>query len=300
MEWPVPKSVIEVRSFLGFAGYYRRFVQDFSILAKHLTNLTKKATKYLWTEECEAEFQELKRRLTTALVLTFPSGEEGFEVYSNASHKGHVCVLMQNGNVIVYASRQLKIHEVNYLTHDLELAAVVFALKIWRHYLYGMRCRIYTDPDALSRKSSHSLGGVWIVPDELCREFQLLNLEVKNSGEVSQEVALYTLRITLSIFDEIRENQPGDVKLERVKAKMIDGRCGPFEIYADGSIRYKRRWCVPMKCEGIKKKIMEEGHCTPYSVHPGGDKLYGDLKKHFWWPKMKREIAEFVQRCLNC
>jgi len=91
----------------------------------------------VWLEECEKSFQELKRRLTTATVLTLPSRTEGFVVYSDASGKGLGCVLMQHRKVIVYASRQLKTHEVNYPVHDLELTAVVFALRIWRHYLYG-------------------------------------------------------------------------------------------------------------------------------------------------------------------
>ncbi|CAH9107428.1 unnamed protein product, partial [Cuscuta europaea] len=143
IEWRAPTSVTDVRSFLGLAGYYRRFVKDFSKIARPLTNLTKKTTKFYWDEDCEAAFQELKKRLTTAPVLTLPSGTEGFDIYSDASKKGLGCVLMQNRKVVAYASRQLKVHEVNYPTHDLELAAVVFALKIWRHYLYGAQCKIY-------------------------------------------------------------------------------------------------------------------------------------------------------------
>ncbi|XP_031127569.1 uncharacterized protein LOC116029662, partial [Ipomoea triloba] len=149
IEWEPPKSVTEVRSFLGLAGYYRRFVQDFSKIARPLTNLLKKTTKYSWSGECEQAFQELKKRLTTAPVLTLPVGTEGYELYTDASHKGLGCVLMQHGRVIAYASRQLKPHEANYPTHDLELAAVVFALKIWRHYLYGVTCKIFTDHQSL-------------------------------------------------------------------------------------------------------------------------------------------------------
>ncbi|WP_457833166.1 ribonuclease H family protein, partial [Staphylococcus aureus] len=129
--------MIEVRSFLGLAGYYRRFVEGFSRIATPLTQLTRKDIKFVWSKECEKSFQELKRRLISAPVLTIPSGSDGFVIYSDASGKGLGCVLMQHGKVIAYASRQLKEYERNYPTHDLELAAVVFALKIWRHYLYG-------------------------------------------------------------------------------------------------------------------------------------------------------------------
>jgi hypothetical protein len=149
VNWVRPTNVSEVRSFLGLAGYYRRFVEGFSCIATPLTRLTWKNAKFEWTNECERSFQELKQWLVSASVLTIPSSSSGFVIYSDASHKGLGCVLMQHGKVVAYASRQLKSYEQNYPTHDLELAAVVFALKIWRHYLYGERCEIYTDHKSL-------------------------------------------------------------------------------------------------------------------------------------------------------
>ena len=148
-EWPRPTTATEVRSFLGLAGYYRRFVENFARLAGPLTKLTRKGAKIEWTKECEDSFQELKQRLVSAPVLTIPTGDGDFVIYSDASKEGLGCVLMQKGKVIAYASRQLKIHEKNYPTHDLELAAIIFALKIWRHYLYGERCAIYSDHKSL-------------------------------------------------------------------------------------------------------------------------------------------------------
>ncbi|GJW00415.1 putative nucleotidyltransferase, ribonuclease H [Tanacetum coccineum] len=129
-KWPRPTTVTEVRSFLGLAGYYRCFVKGFSRLALPLTQLMRKSEKFVWTDERQESFEELKRRLVSAPILTLPSGSGGFQIYSDASKKGLGCVLMQHGKVIAYASRQLKPYEVNYPTHDLELAAVVFALKI--------------------------------------------------------------------------------------------------------------------------------------------------------------------------
>ena len=147
--WGPPKTPTEIRSFLGLAGYYRRFIQDFSKIASPLTKLTKKKMDFVWGKEQDGAFQELKTKLTQALVLTLPEGTEDLVVYSDASYNGLGCVLMQKGKVIAYASRQLKPHKVNYPVHDLELAAVVFALKIWRHYLYGVKCTIYTDHKSL-------------------------------------------------------------------------------------------------------------------------------------------------------
>ena len=147
--WEQPRTVTEVHSFLGLAGYYRRFVQDFSILTFPLTRLTRKNVKFEWDENCEQSFQQLKYCLTHAPVLTLLDDNGNFEIYSDASLSGLGCVLMQHGRVIAYASRQLKPHEMNYPTHDLELAAIIFALKIWRHYLYGEKCKIFTDHKSL-------------------------------------------------------------------------------------------------------------------------------------------------------
>ena len=139
----------EGRSYTELAGYYRKFVEGFAKIAAPLTRLTRKEESFLWSEACQQSFDELKRRLTSTPVLTLPSGQDGFAVYYDASRQGLGCVLMQNDKVIAYASRKLKKHGQNYPTHDLELAAVVFALRIWRHYLYGVPCRIFTDHKSL-------------------------------------------------------------------------------------------------------------------------------------------------------
>ncbi|XP_075096267.1 uncharacterized protein LOC142174380 [Nicotiana tabacum] len=144
-----PTLVSDIRSFLGLAGYYRHFVEGFSSISSPLTRLTQKKVKFQWSDACEKSFEELKKRLTSAPVLTLLEGNEGFVVYCDASGVGLGCVLMQHGKVIAYASRQLKAHEKNYPTHDLELAVVVFALKIWRHYLYGVHVDIFTDHKSL-------------------------------------------------------------------------------------------------------------------------------------------------------
>ena len=149
INWKPPKNVSEVKSFLGLAGYYRKFVEGFSKIAAPLTKLIRKYVKYDWVDTCQQSFEELKGRLTSAPILALPNGRDGFVVYSDASRQGLGCVLIQNDRVIVYASRQLKKHEENYHTHDLELATVVFDLKIWRHYLYDVPCKIFKDHKSL-------------------------------------------------------------------------------------------------------------------------------------------------------
>nr|GEU85972.1 putative reverse transcriptase domain-containing protein [Tanacetum cinerariifolium] len=144
-DWASPKTPTEIRQFLGLAGYYRRFIERFSKIAKSMTKLTQKGIKFDWGEKEENAFQLKKQKLCSALILDLPKGSKDFVVYCNASHKGLGVVLMHREKVIAYASRQLKIHETNYTTHDLELGSVVFALKIWRHYLYGTKCTVFID-----------------------------------------------------------------------------------------------------------------------------------------------------------
>ncbi|GJV22846.1 putative reverse transcriptase domain-containing protein [Tanacetum coccineum] len=164
--WEAPRTLSEVRSFLGLTGYYHRFIENFYKIAKPLTVLTQKSKTFDWGEEQKNAFQTLKDKLCNTPVLALPDRPEDFLVYCDASGLGLGCVLIQRGKVIAYASRQLKIHVKNYTTHDLELGAVMFALKIWRHYLYGIKSIIYTDHKSLrhifSQKELNMRQRCWI------------------------------------------------------------------------------------------------------------------------------------------
>ncbi|GJS64584.1 putative reverse transcriptase domain-containing protein [Tanacetum coccineum] len=215
------------------AGYYRRLIKNFSKIAKSLTIFTQKSKTFDWGEEQELAFQTLKDKLCNAPVVALPNRPKDFVVYCDASEIGLGCVLMQRGKVIAYASRQLKIHEKNYTIHDLELGVVVFALKIWIHYLYGTKSVIYTDYKSLqhifSQKELNMRQGRWI---ELFSDY-------------------------------------------------------------DCEIRYHpdRIW-VPLKGE-VRTLIMGEAHKSKYSVHLGADKIYYGLRERYWWPRMKKDIAEY-------
>ena len=149
IEWKLPRNVMEVLSFLGLVGYYKRFVKGFSMIVAPIIRLLQKNVRFEWSEKCQASFEKLTAFLTEASVLTQPTFGKEYVIFSDASLNGLEYVFMQEGKVVAYASRQLKPHEKNYPTHDLELAAFVFALKIWRHYLYREKCFIYTDHKSL-------------------------------------------------------------------------------------------------------------------------------------------------------
>jgi hypothetical protein len=337
VNWARPTSVHEIRSFLGLAGYYRRFVEGFSKLAP-LTKLTKKNETFIWSEDCERSFQEQKHRLVSAPILTLSSGTGGFVIYSDASYKGLGCVLMQNGKVIAYASRQLKVHEHNYPTHDLELAAVVFALKIWRHYIYGEHCEIYTDHKSLkyffTQKELNMRQRRWlellndydcsinyhpgkanVVPDALSRKTivgrvaimfttqkeLLLDMDRAGIELAVEEVQSYLGKLTLepTLLEQIRVAQLADEELAKIQAEVGKSGQEDFGIFEDGALRYRNHLCVPRE-DNIKRVILAEAHQSLYTVHPGSTKMNRDLREHYWWNGMKREVAQFVERCLTC
>ncbi|GJZ20978.1 putative reverse transcriptase domain-containing protein [Tanacetum coccineum] len=258
--WKAPRTLTKVRSFLGLAGYYRRFIKNFSKIAKSLTILTQKSKTFEWGEEQELAFQTLKDKLCNALVLALPDGPEDFMVYCDASRIGIGYVLMQRGKVIAYASRQLKIHEENYTTHDLELGAVVFALKIWRHYLYGTKS-LFSDYDCEIR---YHPGKANVVADSLSRKER-----VKPKGVRAMNMILQS-----SIKDRILAAQKEVVDESAGLQKGLDEM---VELRNDGALYYLDRIWVPLKGD-VRTLIMDEAHKSKYSVHQGVDKMYYDLR----------------------
>ncbi|GKC40186.1 putative nucleotidyltransferase, ribonuclease H [Tanacetum coccineum] len=307
--WKAPRTPTEVRSFLGLAGYYRRFIENFSKIAKSLTILTQKSKTFDWGEEHELAFQTLKDKLCNAPVLALPDGPEDFVVYCDASGIGLGCVLMQRGKVIAYASRQLKIHEENYTTHDLELGAVVFALKIWRHYLYGTKSVIYTDHKSLqhifSQKELNMRQRRWI---ELFSDYDceiryhpgkanvVVDALSRKETVKPKRVIAMNMILQSSIKDRILTAQKEAVDEFSVLQKGLDEM---IEQRSDGTLYYLDRIWVPLKGE-VRTLIMDEAHKSKYSVHLGADKMYYDLRDRYWWPGMKKDIAKYVSKCLTC
>jgi hypothetical protein len=334
LNWKPPTSVHEVRSFLGMAGYYRRFIPDFSKVAKPIMELLKNQTKFIWSPECEKAFRILKKSLTTALVLAQPDIEKPFDVYCDASGIGLGCVLMQEGRVIAYASRQLKRHEDHYPTRDLELAAVVHALKIWCHYLLGNTCHIYIDhkslkyiftqselnmrqrrwlelikdydlevhyhpgkanvvADALSRKNHCNCMTVKPMDYSLCYELEKLNIELVQQGQLTN------VTIESTIKDQIISAQRKNSGIAHIKEKVRTGQHIDFSIDDNDVLWFKNQLVVP-KVPELRQLILDEAHNARFSIHPGSNKMYQDLKQRFWWTKMKIEIAKYVARCDTC
>uniref|UniRef100_A0A251VQQ9 RNA-directed DNA polymerase n=1 Tax=Helianthus annuus TaxID=4232 RepID=A0A251VQQ9_HELAN len=306
--WVAPKSPSEIRSFLGLAGYYRRFISNFSKIVVPLTSLTQKERPFVWGPEQEESFQTLKDMLCNAPILTLPDGNDDFVVYCDASNLGLGCVLMQRDKVIAYASRQLKIHEKNYTTHDLELGAVVFALKIWRHYLYGTKCVVFTDHKSLQhifdQKELNMRQRRWV---ELLNDY---DCEIKYhpgkanvvADALSRKTHVKSIRCFQLVHDlqnRIRNAQYTSVNEGNLYNEMQCGAENSLVSKSDGILYYLNRIWIPDH-DDLRKFLMKEAHNTKYSIHPGADKMYHDMRTSYWWPGMKKDIATFVSKCLTC
>ncbi|GJW18646.1 putative reverse transcriptase domain-containing protein [Tanacetum coccineum] len=277
-----------------------------------MTKLTQKSVKFNWGEKEETAFQTLKQKLCSAPILALPEGSENFVVYCDASHKGLGAVLMQKEKVIAYASRQLKIHEKNYTTHDLELGAVVFALKMWRHYLYGTKCVVFTDHKSLQhildQKELNMRQRRWL---ELLSDYDcelryhpgkanvVADALSRKSRPKPLRVRALVMTIGLNLPARILNAQVEARKEENYGTEDLRGMIKNLEPRADGTLCLKNRSWIP--CFGdLRALIMHESHKSKYSIHPGSDKMYQDLKKLYWWPNMKAEIATYVSKCMTC
>ncbi|GJY28825.1 putative reverse transcriptase domain-containing protein [Tanacetum coccineum] len=276
---------------------------------KAILELIKKEELYAKFSKCEfwipkankeeATFLLIKQKVCSAPILALPEGSEDFVVYCDALHKGLGVVLMQKGKVIAYASRQLKIHEKNCPTQDLELGSVVFALKIWRHYLYGTKCTVFTDHKSLqhilNQKELNMRQHHWL---ELLSDY---DYEIRYHPRKANLV----MTIGLNLPKQILETQIEAQKPEILKNEDVGGMIRKdipkekLEPRADGTLCLNGRSWLP--CYGdLRTVIMHESHKSKYSIHPGSDKMYQDMKKLYWWPNMKANIATYVSKCLTC
>ncbi|GKF06494.1 putative reverse transcriptase domain-containing protein [Tanacetum coccineum] len=269
-----------------------------------MTKLTQKGIKFDWGDKQEAAFQLLKQKLCITPILALPKGSKDFVVYYDASHKGLGVVLMQRDKVISYASRQLKIHKKNYTTHDLELGSVVFSLKLWRHYLYRTKCTMLTDHKSLqhilNQKELNMRQRRWL---QLLSDY---DHEIRYHPGKANVVADALSRKEQSKPLRTEARKPENIKNEYVGGMLVENskdtekfRMEKLEPRTNGTLCFNGRSWLP--CYGdLRTVIMHESHKSKYSIHSGSDKMYQDIKKLYWWPNMKANIATYVSKSLTC
>ncbi|GJS27723.1 putative reverse transcriptase domain-containing protein [Tanacetum coccineum] len=253
---------------------------EFQVMPFGLTN----APAFDWGEKKEIAFQTLNQKLCSASILALPKGSENFVVYYDASYKGLGAVLMQKEKVIAYASRQLKVHEKNYTTHDLELGHILDQKKLnmrqrrWLELLSDYDYEIRYHP----RKAN-------VVADSLSQKERIKQLRVR----------ALVMMIGLYLPNQILNDQTEARKKENFVNEDLQGMINKLEPRANGTLCLNNRSWIP--CFGeLRALIMHESYKSKYSIHPGSDKMYQDLKKLYWWPNMKAEIATYVSICLTC
>jgi hypothetical protein len=322
--------VHQVCSFLGLVGYYRRFISNFSKIAKTITDLLKKGEKYVWNAGRDEAFQTLKKLMTTSLVLAQLNITRSFDVYYDASGTGLGCVLMQKGHVIAYSSWQLRRHEEHYHTHDLELAAIILALQTWWHYLLWNVVHIFTNHKSLKYiftqldlnmrqrwwlelikdydlETHYHPRKVNVIVDALSHKVHCNYLcVVHHTGEESSicvppYVALYNVTLTPSLRGEIIAAQKQDVGVSHIKRRLTEGdpKVSCFHADDEGTLWFND-WIVVPHDQRLRKKIFDETHTSKYSIHPSSTKMYHDLKAQFLWTRLNHKIAHYVVECDIC
>jgi hypothetical protein len=304
--------VIEVRSFMGLVGYYRRFIEGFSKISHPITSLQRKGVEFQWTLDCEKSFQHLKQLLTSALILRIEDPNEDFIVCTDACNEGLGGVLSQNGFGICYESRKLKEHERNYATLDLELASIVHALRKWRHYLMGKRFELRIDHNGLKylfdQPNLNARQRKWL---EFLSEYDFDINYIK--GKQNKVVDALSRRVhklhatTISMYQtdikrKIMEVANADLQYRELVTKLQKGKIPQkvdnYNLGIDGILLHKNIIFVP-NFQDLKCMIFHEMHNVPYAGHPRYRKTVAAIKSHYFWPGMKKEIVEYIARCME-
>ncbi|KAK1602151.1 hypothetical protein QYE76_017194 [Lolium multiflorum] len=304
--WPTPTNVGQVRSFHGLAGFYRRFVKDFSTIACPLNELTKKNVPFVWGKAQQKAFDELKKRLTEAPLLALPDFSKTFEIECDASGLGIGGVLMQNGKPVAYYSEKLDGARLNYPIYDKELYALVRVLEVWQHYLWPKEFVIHSDHESLKYlKSQHNLNkrhAKWV---EFIESFPYVIKYKKGKENVvadalSRKITLLLTRLEFHILglEEIKELYPSDVFFGPIFAKCsVDHGFDDFYLH-DGYLFKANKICIPES--SLRKLLLQESHGGGLMGHFGREKTYAMLSTHYYWPRMYRDVERLCRRCTTC
>jgi hypothetical protein len=307
-DWPAPKSVSELRSFLGLANYYRKFIAAYSKKAAPLTDLLKKNGKWHWTDQCQAAFDKLKAAVASEPVLHLPNFELPFEVHTDASEKAIGGVLVQEGHPVAFESRKLKEAEQRYSAHEREMLAVIHCLLVWRVYLLGTRFTVRTDNAAntyfQSQKKLSPKQARW---QEFLQEYDFVwehkpgrHNQVADALSRKQvdEVIAALSRIETDFLARIRELSKHDPAYMKLAVLVKEGTIRRY--WLEDGLLYAKGHRLYVPAGPIRRELLKESHDSRWAGHPGRERMLALLSRSYYWPKMKEEVELYAKTCLVC
>lgn len=306
VEWEAPTKVTELRSFLGLANYYRRFVRDYSKITTPLTDLLKKGNRWEWSVKCQDAFDQLKQAITKEPVLALPDYSKPYEVHTDASDFAIGGVLMQEGHPVAFESRKLNDTERRYTVQEKEMTAVVHCLRTWRHYLLGTPFVVKTDNIATSyfqtQKKLTPKQARW---QDFLAEFDFV-LEYKPgktnlvADALSRKMELASISSPGSpLIDRIKEGLQHDLTAKALCQQAQNGKTRRF-WWEDGLLFTKGRRIYVPQYGKLRKEIIRECHDTKWAGHPGIRRTMALVEDRYYWPNMRDDVEAYVKTCLVC
>ncbi|MCO5612255.1 hypothetical protein L7F22_066519 [Adiantum nelumboides] len=302
--WPDLKNVHEVTSFLGLCSYYRRYVQKFAEIASSLHMLTQKGVPFSWGVTKVTAFQTLKDKMTTGPVLILPDLQKSFEVYCDACGRSLCAVLMQEGRVIAYESRMFSKPEMTAQIYEKELLAVIHALTQWRHYLLGADFTVFTDHQNLryflSQKQLLEKQMRW---SNILSQFHFQIVHVQGQKNVVADAFSWKPLVQAisaihhSSFEDMVDQYATDTDFADIFTRIRDWETVAGYSIREGYLMRKTMLCVT---QPLSKKVMTKCHCPPYTGHRGIATTMKGVERYFYWPRLKKDVEEFVRSCLVC
>jgi hypothetical protein len=311
MDWPIPKTLKNLRGFLGLTGYYRKFVRNYGRIAAPLTTLTKKDA-FSWTPEATKSFEQLKEVMCKAPVLTTPDFTKTFIVECDASGNGIGAVLMQEGRPLAFESRPLKGRDLHKPIYEKEMMAILHALKKWRPYLIGRHFKVKTYHDSLKyfleQRLSSEEQQKWVTKI-LGYDFEIVYKKGKQNvvadalSRKDEDVEAFLCAISIiqpNWIIEARDEWKNDEKVcTLIQRLQQDSSASDTFTWKNDSLWYKDRLYL-CKNSQLKQKVLLELHTSPVGGHSGFLKTYHRVKKDFFWDGFKTNVQRFVAECVIC